>query len=60
MRTLEFCRHLLNELESPTLRNFQRQADARYLLYNVNETNLPRFNTNLNESLSIAAYMYIS
>lgn len=60
MRTLEFCRHLLRKLESPTLLNFQRQADARYLYYNVKETNLPRFNTNLNESLSLSAYMYIS
>lgn len=60
MRTHEFCKHLLNKLESPLFLNFQRQASARYLLYSVKETNLPRFNKDLDESLSLLAYMYIS
>ncbi len=60
MRTLGFCKHLLDELESPLFQNFRGQASARYLLYSVKETNLPRFNNDLNESLSLLAYQYIS
>ena len=60
MRSLELCMRLYTELRNSRIDNLKKQADARYLLYGVNEPNMPRFNVTLSNDLSLVAYLYIS
>ncbi len=60
MRTLEECEYIYNELSGGVLLRYQSEANARYILYGVKETNMPRFASNLDDSLNNQAYLYIS
>lgn len=48
--------------EDHTTKNFIAQANARYILFGVNESidNFPRFRLNLNDGLDSIAYSYLS
>lgn len=62
---IEYALYLFNRLESRRLDsapNFLAQANARYILFNVNESreNFPAYRSNLNEGLDGIAFSYLS
>ena len=63
MGQLEKAISLYNIIEEDhTTKNFIAQANARYILFGVNESidNFPKFRVNLNEGLDSIAYSYLS
>ena len=63
MEQLEKALSLYNQMENDhTTRNFIAQANARYILFGVDEDveKFPRFRPNLNEGLDTIAYSYLS
>jgi len=63
MKRLEKALELYGQLEKDsTAKNFIAQANARYILFGVNEDikKFPQFSSNLNESIDRIAYSYLS
>lgn len=63
MGKLEKAEELFKQLEvNSRIKNFIAQANARYILFGVNEPieNFPGFRSNLNEGLDAIAYSYLS
>jgi hypothetical protein len=63
MERLEKALSLYGRMEDDrTTKNFIAQANARYILFGVDESidNFPKFRTNLNDGLESIAYSYLS